>query len=101
AEGGAGILGIETSCDETAVAVVSAEGEVRSSVVSSQIELHAAYGGGVPEIAGRAHLELLPAVLASAFSEAGLARRGPALAAVAATSGPGLIGSLLVGLSEA
>jgi N6-L-threonylcarbamoyladenine synthase len=101
AGGGAGILGIETSCDETAVAVVSAEGEVRSSVVSSQIELHAAYGGVVPEIAGRAHLELLPAVLARAFSEAGLARRGPALAAVAATSGPGLIGSLLVGLSEA
>jgi N6-L-threonylcarbamoyladenine synthase len=95
------LLGIETSCDETAAAVVSAEGEVLSSVVSSQIDLHAAYGGVVPEIAGRAHLELLPAVLASALDTAGLSHTAPDLAAVAATSGPGLIGSLLVGLSEA
>ena len=99
---GAGlILGIETSCDETAAAVVSATGEIRSSVVSSQIDLHAAYGGVVPEIAGRAHLELLPAVLAAALEGAGLARRRPGLEAVAATSGPGLVGALLVGLSEA
>ncbi|HVC70219.1 MAG TPA: tRNA (adenosine(37)-N6)-threonylcarbamoyltransferase complex transferase subunit TsaD [Acidimicrobiales bacterium] len=95
------ILGIETSCDETAAAVVGADGRIRSSVVSSQIDLHAAYGGVVPEIAGRAHLELLPAVLATALAEAGLHRRAPGLAAVAATSGPGLIGSLLVGMSEA
>jgi N6-L-threonylcarbamoyladenine synthase len=95
------LLGIETSCDETAAAVVAANGEVRSTVVSSQIDLHAAYGGVVPEIAGRAHLELLPLVLAAALDGAGLPRRDPGLAAVAATSGPGLIGSLLVGLSEA
>jgi N6-L-threonylcarbamoyladenine synthase len=95
------ILGIETSCDETAAAVVSAAGDIRSSVVSSQIDLHAAYGGVVPEIAGRAHLEMLPAVLAAALDGAGLAPRRPGLDAVAATSGPGLIGALLVGLSEA
>jgi N6-L-threonylcarbamoyladenine synthase len=95
------ILGIETSCDETAAAVVTAGGQVLSSVVSSQVDLHAAYGGVVPEIAGRAHLELLPAVLAAALDGAGLMRRRPGLAAVAATAGPGLIGSLLVGLSEA
>ena len=95
------LLGIETSCDETAAAVVSADGEVRSTVVSSQIDLHAAFGGVVPEIAGRAHLELLPAVLAGALDGAGLPATAPGLAAVAATSGPGLIGSLLVGLSEA
>ena len=68
------LLGIETSCDETAAAVVSADGDVRSTVVSSQIDLHAAYGGVVPEIAGRAHLELLPAVLAAALEGAGLLR---------------------------
>jgi N6-L-threonylcarbamoyladenine synthase len=98
---GALLLGIETSCDETAAAVVSAAGEVLSTVVSSQIDLHAAYGGVVPEIAGRAHLELLPAVLTAALEGAGLSRNAPGLSAVAATSGPGLIGSLLVGLSEA
>ncbi len=75
---GAGLLlGIETSCDETAAAVVVADGEVRSTVVSSQIDLHAAYGGVVPEIAGRAHLELLPAVLAAALDGAGLSGAGP------------------------
>jgi N6-L-threonylcarbamoyladenine synthase len=95
------LLGIETSCDETAAAVVTADGEVRSTVVSSQIDLHAAYGGVVPEIAGRAHLELLPAVLAAALDRAGLIPGAPGLSAVAATSGPGLIGALLVGLSEA
>jgi N6-L-threonylcarbamoyladenine synthase len=95
------LLGIETSCDETAAAVVAADGQVRSSVVSSQIDLHAAFGGVVPELAGRAHLELLPAVLGAALAGAGLERRAPGLEAVAATSGPGLIGSLLVGMSEA
>jgi N6-L-threonylcarbamoyladenine synthase len=101
ATGGAAILGIETSCDETSAAVVAADGRIRSSVVSSQIDLHAAYGGVVPEIAGRAHLELLPAVLGTALADAGMERRAPGLEAVAATAGPGLIGSLLVGLSEA
>jgi len=95
------ILGLETSCDETAAAVVSSDGHIRSTVVSSQVDLHAAYGGVVPEIAGRAHLEFLPAVLEAAFQGAGLQRRAPGLTAVAATSGPGLIGALLVGLSEA
>ena len=95
------LLAVETSCDETAAAVVSEAGEVRASVVSSQVDRHAAYGGVVPEIAGRAHLELLPAVLAVTLEEAGLPALRPSLSAVAATAGPGLMGSLLVGLSEA
>ena len=94
------ILGIETSCDETAAAVVVGGAEVRSSVVSSQVDLHAAYGGVVPELAGRAHLELLTPVLAEALARAGI-DTGADLDAVAATVGPGLIGSLLVGVSAA
>jgi len=94
------VLGIETSCDETAAAVVAGGVDVRSSVVSSQVDLHAAFGGVVPEIAGRAHLELLTPVVAEALGRAGLSG-GADLAAVAATVGPGLIGSLLVGVSEA
>ena len=66
------VLGIETSCDETAAAVVDASGVVRSSVVSSQVDLHAAYGGVVPELAGRAHLSLLTPVVAAALERAGL-----------------------------
>ncbi|HUQ39645.1 MAG TPA: tRNA (adenosine(37)-N6)-threonylcarbamoyltransferase complex transferase subunit TsaD [Acidimicrobiales bacterium] len=93
------ILGIETSCDETAAAVVVDGHDVRSSVVSSQIDLHARYGGVVPEIASRAHLDLLNPVVARALLEAGL--EGRELHAVAATVGPGLIGSLLVGVSAA
>ncbi|MBI2708804.1 MAG: tRNA (adenosine(37)-N6)-threonylcarbamoyltransferase complex transferase subunit TsaD [Actinobacteria bacterium] len=93
------ILGIETSCDETAAAVVVEGREVRSSVVSSQVDLHARFGGVVPEVASRAHVELLTPVLAQALVEAGV--DGPELAAVAATCGPGLIGSLLVGVSSA
>src|SRR3954451_14699588 len=92
------VLGIETSCDETAAAVVVDGREVRSSVVSSQIDLHARFGGVVPEIAGRAHVELLNPVVAEALLEAGL--EGPP-DVVAATMGPGLIGSLLVGVSAA
>src|SRR3954454_13381047 len=92
------VLGIETSCDETAAAVVVDGRDVRSSVVSSQIDLHARFGGVVPEIAGRAHVELLKPVGAEALLEAGVA--GPP-DAVAATIGPGLIGSLLVGVSAA
>ncbi len=101
------ILGIETSCDETAAAVVAGGNQVLSSVVSSQVDIHARYGGVVPEIAGRAHVDLLTPVVAEALVEAGLDARGadgdgaPGVAAVAATVGPGLIGSLLVGVSAA
>jgi N6-L-threonylcarbamoyladenine synthase len=99
------VLGIETSCDETAAAVVRDGREVLSSVVSSQVDLHAKYGGVVPEIAGRAHLELLTPVIDAALQEAGVgvnARPGtPPVDAVAVTVGPGLIGSLLVGVAEA
>jgi N6-L-threonylcarbamoyladenine synthase len=93
------ILGIETSCDETAAAVVEHATIVRSSVVASQIDRHARYGGVVPEIASRAHVELLTPVVAEALVEAGVADNE--VEAVAATAGPGLIGSLLVGVSAA
>lgn len=93
------ILGIETSCDETAAAVVVGGTKVLSSVVSSQVDLHARYGGVVPEVASRAHVELLTPVVAQALVEAGVHARD--LDAVAATHGPGLVGSLLVGLSAA
>lgn len=95
------VLGIETSCDETAAAVVAGGHEVRSSVVTSQIDLHRAYGGVVPEIAGRAHLELLPAAVEQALAEAGLEIPDQPPAAVAATAGPGLLGALVVGVSAA
>lgn len=93
------VLGVETSCDETAAAVVVDGQQVLSSVVSSQVDLHAAFGGVVPELASRAHVELLTPVIAEAMLEAGV--EGPDLGAVAATVGPGLVGSLLVGLSAA
>ncbi len=93
------ILGIETSCDETAAAVVVGGTDVRSSVVSSQVDLHARYGGVVPEIASRAHVELLTPVVAQAVVEAGVEESS--IEAVAATVGPGLVGSLLVGVSAA
>jgi N6-L-threonylcarbamoyladenine synthase len=93
------ILGIETSCDETAAAVVVRAREVRSSVVASQIDQHARYGGVVPEIASRAHVETLTPVIAQALVESGFA--DDEIDAVAATSGPGLVGSLLVGVSAA
>jgi N6-L-threonylcarbamoyladenine synthase len=123
------VLGIETSCDETAAAVVDDGRTVRSSVVSSQVDLHARYGGVVPELAGRAHVELFTQVVAEALAAAGPSggdgaggsragdgdgsgdgggggdgggSSGPApVDAVAATCGPGLIGSLLVGVSGA
>ena len=93
------ILGIETSCDETAAAVVEDGRHLRSSVVSSQIDLHAPYGGVVPEIASRAHVELINAVIAEALVEAGVELGD--LDAVAACHGPGLAGALLVGVSAA
>jgi tRNA N6-adenosine threonylcarbamoyltransferase len=93
------ILAIETSCDETAAAVVEDGRKVLSSVVSSQARLHAGFGGVVPEVASRAHLELLGPVVGEALELAGT---GPEhLDAVAATIGPGLVGSLLVGASAA
>ncbi len=93
------VLAIETSCDETAAAVVDDGRQVRSSVVSSQVDLHARFGGVVPEVAGRAHLELLTPVVEEALARAGTT--GAELDLVAATTGPGLIGSLLVGVSAA
>ena len=81
------ILGIETSCDETAAAVVERATQVRSSVVASQIDQHARYGGVVPEIASRAHVEMLTPVVAQALVEAGVA--DDEIDAVAATAGPG------------
>jgi N6-L-threonylcarbamoyladenine synthase len=99
------ILGIETSCDETAAAVVERGTSVLSSVVSSQVDLHARYGGVVPEIASRAHVDLIVPVVAQAFVEAGLSEvpidGEPQIDAVAATYGPGLVGALLVGVSAA
>ncbi len=91
------VLGIETSCDETACALVDTDGRVRSSVVSSQLAAHRPFGGVVPEIASREHLRHWPEVLEEALAAAGLDLE--AMAAVAATRGPGLVGSLLVGLS--
>jgi N6-L-threonylcarbamoyladenine synthase len=93
------VLGVETSCDETAAALVADGRWVLSSVVSSQIDLHARYGGVVPEIASRAHVELLTPAIAQALVEAGTADGD--VDAVAATAGPGLVGALLVGVSAA
>jgi N6-L-threonylcarbamoyladenine synthase len=102
------LLAIETSCDETSVSIVRgrpAAGsgfgpvDVLSNIVSSQIDLHAAFGGVVPEVASRAHLEMLEAVTSQAMTGAGVDRRD--IDAVAATCGPGLIGALLVGVSAA
>jgi len=93
------ILGIETSCDETAAALVTREGDIRANVVASQADLHAAYGGVVPEVASRRHLELVNPVLHEALSEAGATLDD--VEAVAVTTRPGLIGALLVGVSAA
>jgi N6-L-threonylcarbamoyladenine synthase len=93
------ILGIETSCDETAAALVTDAGEICSSVVSSQAELHARYGGVVPEVASRRHLELVAPVIRDALVEAGTTLED--VDRVAVTRGPGLIGALLVGLAAA
>ena len=93
------ILAIETSCDDTCAAVVSRAGEIRSNVVASQGLLHERYGGVVPEIASRRHLELIDAVVGDALERASSSLDDAELVAV--TRGPGLIGALLVGVSSA
>ena len=91
------VLGIETSCDETSVAVIDGDGRILANVVSSQIEMHARYGGVVPEIASRHHLENISTVFDEALAGSGASLDDIDL--VVATAGPGLIGALLVGLS--
>ena len=96
------ILGIETSCDETSAAVLAAEGDtlsICSNIVASQIETHRLYGGVVPEIASRAHIEAITGVVSEALETAGIAPKD--LGAVAVTAHPGLIGALLVGVNFA
>jgi N6-L-threonylcarbamoyladenine synthase len=94
------LLALETSCDETSAAVFDlAERTLLSNVVSSQIDLHAAYGGVVPELASRAHLEALPLVVDEALAKAGVSMSS--VKCVAVTKGPGLVGALLVGVSYA
>ena len=93
------ILGLETSCDDTCAALVAPGGEVRANVIASQGLLHARYGGVVPEVASRRHLELLDAVLDDALERAGVTLDD--VETVAVTRGPGLIGALLVGVSAA
>jgi len=93
------ILGIETSCDETAAALVTPGGEIRANVVSSQAELHARFGGVVPEVASRRHLELVAPVVREALADAGATLDD--VEQVAVTQGPGLVGALLVGLAAA
>ncbi|MBO0767792.1 MAG: tRNA (adenosine(37)-N6)-threonylcarbamoyltransferase complex transferase subunit TsaD, partial [Solirubrobacterales bacterium] len=91
-------LAIETSCDDTCAAVVSADAEIRSNVISSQ-HVHDRFGGVVPEVASRHHLELLAPVIDSALAEAGVGLEQ--IDTVAATRGPGLVAALLVGFSAA
>ena len=93
------VLGIETSCDETAAALIEADGRIRANVVASQAELHAPYGGVVPEVASRRHLELVTPVIREALDRAGATLDD--VERVAVTQGPGLIGALLVGLAAA
>ena len=93
------VLGIETSCDETAVAIVGDEGKLLSSIVSSQIEIHKRFGGVVPEIASRNHLEALPNLLDQVLAESGHTLQE--LEGIAVTARPGLIGALLVGVNAA
>ena len=94
-------LALETSCDDTAAAVVDDQLHVHASVIESSIDQHRAFGGVVPELAGRAHLVTIGPVVRRALEEAGLDPHNPAIDVVAVTSGPGLIGSLLIGLSAA
>ena len=93
------ILGLETSCDETAAALISRDGRILANVVSSQADLHARYGGVVPEVASRRHLELVTPVIREALGDAGAELDDVELVGV--TTGPGLIGALLVGVAAA
>jgi N6-L-threonylcarbamoyladenine synthase len=93
------ILGLETSCDETAAAVIDEDGHIHASIVASQADLHAEYGGVVPEVASRRHLELVTPVIREALGDAGAALDD--VTKIAVTQGPGLIGALLVGLAAA
>ena len=93
------VLGIETSCDETAAAVVGNGDDVRSNVIASQVDLHRKYGGVVPEIASRAHIERLDAVIEEAMANAGCGP--PDIDAIAVTNRPGLVGALLIGVTAA
>src|SRR6478735_12298175 len=97
------VLGIETTCDETAAAVVERQrdgsGRILSNIVRSQTEEHAAFGGVVPEIAARAHVDVLDGIVDTAMKEAGVGF--DKLSAVAAAAGPGLIGGVIVGLTTA
>ncbi len=93
------ILGIETSCDDTAVALVDVKGNVLSSVIASQADMHAAFGGVYPEFAGRAHIAAIMPTIEKAFLQTDLTPKD--IKAIAVTRGPGLIGSLLVGLNTA
>jgi N6-L-threonylcarbamoyladenine synthase len=93
------ILGVETSCDETAVALVTDGGEIRANVVASQADLHARFGGVVPEVASRRHLELITPVVREALGQAGATLDD--VDRIAVTQGPGLIGALLVGIAAA
>ena len=93
------ILGIESSCDETAASVVKNGRETLSNIISSQIDIHTVYGGVVPEIASRKHIERINQVVTSALESAGISKGN--LSAVGVTAGPGLIGPLLTGVSFA
>ena len=93
------ILGLETSCDETAAAVITPDGRILSNVVSSQADLHARYGGVVPEVASRRHLELVTPVVQESLRDSGTTLDDIDLVGV--TTGPGLIGALLVGVAAA
>src|SRR5438128_3049989 len=93
------VLGIETSCDETAAAIVRDGCEIVSSVIASQVETHKRFGGVVPELASREHLDKIVPIVEEAFTRAQLAK--PQIDGIAVTAGPGLVGSLLVGVSYA
>lgn len=93
------ILGIESSCDDTAAALVDRDGRVHASVIASQNDIHAAHGGVYPELASRAHVQSIVAAIDRALNDAGV--KGPELRAIGVTRGPGLIGSLLVGINTA
>lgn len=93
------VLGLESSCDETAVAIVESNRKIHANIVLSQWAAHAPFGGVVPEIAARAHMEAIEALVAQAFQESGLTWKN--IDAIAATSGPGLIGGVIVGLTAA